>query len=418
MYFQGEENPYTGEIIDIRPVDKNYANSAWDNCQVLWDPEPLQEYKDGNITKTKRISSRANKGKTLARFEPGRDNDRGRKRKRDDADDDDDDNDNGTKRAAKMHKGGGGKASSVAAAAADRKSEGGDVKEKEPEVTTVCAWELIPLENKLCYHPPVLPAHLQKAVSEMAKQLIESDAEMWFHYPVSLEAYPDYTLAVTVPICLATIQERAANRFYRTLAAVRFDLNLLVSNCKRYNQPGSEVVRKAEQLRDAAMEMLLKAETPAVGGGGGGEGERKVVDRGMDGGENKIASVAQNSGSSSSTATTTTTTTTTTKTSSQHQHHQHHSSPSYEESGKENNGASNNTTASSNNHRLVLTLGEGGKYRKISLSSGSGSGSGRNINTGNNNSGGDSSARNVAAGALTTSRQNLPHHHPADNNNG
>lgn len=77
-----------------------------------------------------------------------------------------------------------------------------------------------------------------------------------FAAPVDLNAYPMYGRIVAYPIDLTTIRTRLENRFYRRLDAVRFDVRFLETNAKKFNEPNSKIVQKAELLTKLLLQFI------------------------------------------------------------------------------------------------------------------------------------------------------------------
>ena len=46
--------------------------------------------------------------------------------------------------------------------------------------------------------------------------------------------------------------------YYHSRAALERDLLLIVENCERYNEPGSELVRQAQQLRETSLARVAR----------------------------------------------------------------------------------------------------------------------------------------------------------------
>ncbi len=69
-----------------------------------------------------------------------------------------------------------------------------------------------------------------------------------FNYPVDLDSFPVYARIVDYPIDLNTIKERIENRYYRRLLAIQWDVRKIESNAILFNEPKSEIVRKASLL--------------------------------------------------------------------------------------------------------------------------------------------------------------------------
>ncbi|KAL7751099.1 hypothetical protein RI367_003679 [Sorochytrium milnesiophthora] len=79
--------------------------------------------------------------------------------------------------------------------------------------------------------------------------------------------YPDYYEVIKQPISMREIKSKIEKHAYNSLELLRGDFNLMFSNCKRYNQPGSEVYEDANRLStimNDAVSAAIAAPPPAV----------------------------------------------------------------------------------------------------------------------------------------------------------
>ncbi|KAK8764000.1 hypothetical protein V5799_033391 [Amblyomma americanum] len=91
---------------------------------------------------------------------------------------------------------------------------------------------------------------------EGVSRIMELSIAEPFAAPVDLNAYPMYARIVAYPIDLTTIRTRLENRFYRRLDAVRFDVRFLEINAKKFNEPNSKIVQKAELLTKLLLQFI------------------------------------------------------------------------------------------------------------------------------------------------------------------
>ena len=77
-----------------------------------------------------------------------------------------------------------------------------------------------------------------------------------FNYPVDLDAYPRYAMAIGYPIDLNTIKERLENRYYRRLSALQWDVRLIQTNATKFNVAKSEIVQRATLLTSLILEFI------------------------------------------------------------------------------------------------------------------------------------------------------------------
>ncbi|KXS18468.1 Bromodomain-domain-containing protein [Gonapodya prolifera JEL478] len=78
------------------------------------------------------------------------------------------------------------------------------------------------------------------------------------------DMFPDYYVLVQKPVALDTILERIRNRFYKTPRAFLADFQQMADNSKIYNKKGSQIVKDAVVLLNAA-ESALAREMPPRG---------------------------------------------------------------------------------------------------------------------------------------------------------
>ena len=65
---------------------------------------------------------------------------------------------------------------------------------------------------------------------------------------------------IAYPIDLNTIKTRLENRFYRNIEAVKFDVNFIESNARKYNEPFSSITRDAKIVTYLVLEFINKQE--------------------------------------------------------------------------------------------------------------------------------------------------------------
>jgi bromodomain and WD repeat domain-containing protein 1/3 len=67
-----------------------------------------------------------------------------------------------------------------------------------------------------------------------------------FAAPVDLNKHPVYGMMISYPMDLSTIKSRVENHFYRRVEAIKFDIKFIELNAQHFNEPGSEIVKKAK----------------------------------------------------------------------------------------------------------------------------------------------------------------------------
>lgn len=75
---------------------------------------------------------------------------------------------------------------------------------------------------------------------------------------------PDYPTVINEPMDLGTVQEKLDADTYRSLRDVMSDLSLIWSNCKTYNESGSQIVKRAEKLERIARKWFSSLDTQEV----------------------------------------------------------------------------------------------------------------------------------------------------------
>ena len=78
-----------------------------------------------------------------------------------------------------------------------------------------------------------------------------------FNSPVDLIAFPNYAMVIGYPIDLNTIRERVANRYYRRLDAIEWDIRKIMEDAHEYNEPESNICKQATLLTQVLIEFIL-----------------------------------------------------------------------------------------------------------------------------------------------------------------
>nr|XP_003706685.1 PREDICTED: PH-interacting protein isoform X1 [Megachile rotundata] len=77
-----------------------------------------------------------------------------------------------------------------------------------------------------------------------------------FVAPVDLNIYPTYAFVVEYPIDLSTIKARFENHFYRRITSAQFDVRYLATNAEQFNEPHSQIVRRARIVTDLCLRII------------------------------------------------------------------------------------------------------------------------------------------------------------------
>jgi hypothetical protein len=92
----------------------------------------------------------------------------------------------------------------------------------------------------------------QKAINE----LNEIDDLKAFYDMVDLDAYPVYALEIKRPMYLQLISDRIRGLYYRSLLSLKFDIQLISKNARRFNIHTSQIVIDADLLIATLFQML------------------------------------------------------------------------------------------------------------------------------------------------------------------
>nr|XP_009860425.1 bromodomain and WD repeat-containing protein 3 [Ciona intestinalis] len=93
-------------------------------------------------------------------------------------------------------------------------------------------------------------------ISTGIEKLLGLDMFSPFSAPVDLTIYQAYTLAVAYPTDLKLILRRLQNRFYRSLESLLWDVQKLEENALAFNEPDSDIVKKATILHSLLGEFI------------------------------------------------------------------------------------------------------------------------------------------------------------------
>uniref|UniRef100_A0A8B9SRI7 Bromodomain and WD repeat domain containing 1 n=1 Tax=Anas platyrhynchos TaxID=8839 RepID=A0A8B9SRI7_ANAPL len=86
-------------------------------------------------------------------------------------------------------------------------------------------------------------------------QLLTLDISAAFAGPVDLCTYPKYCTVIAYPTDLNTIRTRLANRFYRRISALVWEVRYIESNARTFNEPGSAIARAAKKITTATLKI-------------------------------------------------------------------------------------------------------------------------------------------------------------------
>ena len=80
-----------------------------------------------------------------------------------------------------------------------------------------------------------------------------------FASPVDLHLYPSYASVVEYPMDLSTIKNRLDNRFYGQASDVESEVKFIYNNACKFNEPESDIVRLAKDIRDICLTIINRS---------------------------------------------------------------------------------------------------------------------------------------------------------------
>lgn len=95
----------------------------------------------------------------------------------------------------------------------------------------------------------------KRIASGLAKIMELGPAEP-FAIPVDLDDMPIYGITIPYPIDLSSIKARVENQFYRRVDAIKFDISFIEINARKFNEPGSEIVKKAKIVKEVCIRFI------------------------------------------------------------------------------------------------------------------------------------------------------------------
>jgi Bromodomain len=112
---------------------------------------------------------------------------------------------------------------------------------------------------------PAFPRHLVNDVlGSILEEIMEYDESIsggMFSKPVPRDEYPEYYELIKKPMDYGTMKEKLERGEYRSAQGMQKDFVLVMQNCIKFNDPNSEVVKKARQqalLRPTALRNAAK----------------------------------------------------------------------------------------------------------------------------------------------------------------
>eukprot|EP00798_Chlamydomonas_sp_ICE-L_P027352 gene27352-4653_t len=129
-------------------------------------------------------------------------------------------------------------------------------------------------------HSP-LPLNWSQGAACVLKQVIKAEVAWPFQEPVDVLEVPDYLSVVKAPMDLGTVQKKLRQGVYPNHDVLLTDVALVWSNCKKYNAPGSVIVKTAEAAGKLFQQLWEKEGLPPSSKKGGSRGVTLKVTSGM-----------------------------------------------------------------------------------------------------------------------------------------
>lgn len=107
-------------------------------------------------------------------------------------------------------------------------------------------------------HKSIFMNDFTKVMLEQLEKIMKIDLFDDFKDPVDYLIYTDYLPNIGYPTHLTQIHERLKNGFYRSFSGLKWEIDLLHENTKRYNDPKSEIIENCERLVGWLKECMRK----------------------------------------------------------------------------------------------------------------------------------------------------------------
>lgn len=114
-----------------------------------------------------------------------------------------------------------------------------------------CPWELHDAERLLCELPRICFESKEKILNSLTKLLRKASKDKDKHGIIKLNEVGqklDYVNRFPVPLCPEIIKLRIENDYYRSMTAVKHDVEVMLENAKFYFQRNAELLRKMKRL--------------------------------------------------------------------------------------------------------------------------------------------------------------------------
>ena len=98
-------------------------------------------------------------------------------------------------------------------------------------------WELMPKGShdiQLCHYASLESSNIER-ISRLLGEIIKSNDYHAFNDDVEDDFHDDYWKEIAYPTCLNQIKSRIESSYYRTVEAVNWEVNLLHTNCAKFN---------------------------------------------------------------------------------------------------------------------------------------------------------------------------------------
>ena len=109
--------------------------------------------------------------------------------------------------------------------------------DSDGEVSSHSVWELMPKGShdiQLCQYASLESTNIER-ISRLLGEIIKNNDYHAFNDDVEDDFHDDYWKEIAYPTCLNQIKSRIESSYYRSVEAVNWEVNLLHTNCAKFN---------------------------------------------------------------------------------------------------------------------------------------------------------------------------------------
>ncbi|EIN06520.1 hypothetical protein PUNSTDRAFT_46008 [Punctularia strigosozonata HHB-11173 SS5] len=105
---------------------------------------------------------------------------------------------------------------------------------------------------------------LKEVLTRIITQIKKKDDYAFFLQPVDVAAVPGYADLIKHPMDLGTISHKVSRGKYRTLEEFKADFQLVTTNAKTFNPPGTIYHSEAERIENYGLDQINRASTTVI----------------------------------------------------------------------------------------------------------------------------------------------------------